>query len=154
VRHHVEVFEGADCDAVVAPSGSCVGSVRHPHAKKLCKVVNKRCRVSPSVTSSAPADLWVSWTSHAIATRFCLTERFISYAGCQPTQPWTGAAASRTSWTAGCDSQPDRLARAIRWPPCGFDVPRSTHWPATDDAPKCPPLASLRGCGGWTTDPR
>lgn len=32
VRHHVEVFEAADCDVVVAPSGSCVGSVRHQHA--------------------------------------------------------------------------------------------------------------------------
>jgi L-lactate dehydrogenase complex protein LldE len=32
VRQHVEVFEDADCDAVVAPSGSCVGSVRHQHA--------------------------------------------------------------------------------------------------------------------------
>lgn len=30
VRHHVEVFEG--CDVIVAPSGSCVGSVRHQHA--------------------------------------------------------------------------------------------------------------------------
>jgi len=29
VRHHVEVFE--DCDVVVGPSGSCVGSVRHQH---------------------------------------------------------------------------------------------------------------------------
>ncbi|HEV7171508.1 (Fe-S)-binding protein [Pedococcus sp.] len=35
VRHHVEVFEAAlasGCDAVVAPSGSCAGSVRHQHA--------------------------------------------------------------------------------------------------------------------------
>ena len=34
VRHHVETFETAlvDCDAIVAPSGSCVGSVRHQHA--------------------------------------------------------------------------------------------------------------------------
>ncbi|MDN4517171.1 (Fe-S)-binding protein [Mycolicibacterium austroafricanum] len=32
VRHHVEVFEAAGCDAAVAPSGSCVGSVRHQHA--------------------------------------------------------------------------------------------------------------------------
>ena len=35
VRHHVEVFEAAlaqGADAVVAPSGSCVGSVRHQHA--------------------------------------------------------------------------------------------------------------------------
>jgi hypothetical protein len=30
VRHHVEVFDGFD--AVVVPSGSCVGSVRHQHA--------------------------------------------------------------------------------------------------------------------------
>jgi L-lactate dehydrogenase complex protein LldE len=34
VRHHVDVFEQAlrSADAVVAPSGSCVGSVRHQHA--------------------------------------------------------------------------------------------------------------------------
>jgi L-lactate dehydrogenase complex protein LldE len=34
VGHHVETFENAlqTCDAVVAPSGSCVGSVRHQHA--------------------------------------------------------------------------------------------------------------------------
>jgi len=34
VRHHVETFERAleTCDVVVAPSGSCVGSVRHQHA--------------------------------------------------------------------------------------------------------------------------
>ena len=36
VRHHVEVFEQYDAkapvDAIVAPSGSCVGSVRHQHA--------------------------------------------------------------------------------------------------------------------------
>jgi L-lactate dehydrogenase complex protein LldE len=35
LRHHVEVFEQAlhqGADAVVAPSGSCVGSVRHQHA--------------------------------------------------------------------------------------------------------------------------
>lgn len=35
VQHHVDVFEaalGAGADAIVAPSGSCVGSVRHQHA--------------------------------------------------------------------------------------------------------------------------
>ena len=32
VRHHVEVFSEADYDVAVAPSGSCVGSVRHQHA--------------------------------------------------------------------------------------------------------------------------
>lgn len=38
VRNHVEVFEQAletadGCEAIVAPSGSCVGSVRHQHAE-------------------------------------------------------------------------------------------------------------------------
>ncbi|WP_019973335.1 (Fe-S)-binding protein [Mycobacterium sp. 141] len=32
VRNHVQVFESANCAVVVAPSGSCVGSVRHQHA--------------------------------------------------------------------------------------------------------------------------
>lgn len=32
VRRHVELFEAAGCDAIVAPSGSCVGAVRHQHA--------------------------------------------------------------------------------------------------------------------------
>ena len=32
VRHHVEVMERAGYDVAVAPSGSCVGSIRHQHA--------------------------------------------------------------------------------------------------------------------------
>jgi L-lactate dehydrogenase complex protein LldE len=32
VRHHVEVFDAASFDVAVAPSGSCVGSIRHQHA--------------------------------------------------------------------------------------------------------------------------
>ncbi len=32
VRHHVDVFDAAEFDVAVAPSGSCVGSVRHQHA--------------------------------------------------------------------------------------------------------------------------
>ena len=32
VRNHIDAFEEAGCEAVVAPSGSCVGSVRHQHA--------------------------------------------------------------------------------------------------------------------------
>ena len=32
VRHHVETFEQAQWDVAVAPSGSCVGCVRHQHA--------------------------------------------------------------------------------------------------------------------------
>ena len=36
VRHHVDVFGAAladGCEAIVAPSGSCAGSVRHQHAE-------------------------------------------------------------------------------------------------------------------------
>jgi L-lactate dehydrogenase complex protein LldE len=44
VQHHVEVFESAlsagDCDYAVAPSGSCVGSVRHQHAMVARRVGN------------------------------------------------------------------------------------------------------------------
>ena len=32
VRHHVDVFDPSQFDVAVAPSGSCVGSVRHQHA--------------------------------------------------------------------------------------------------------------------------
>ena len=32
VRHHVDAFDQADFDVAVAPSGSCVGSIRHQHA--------------------------------------------------------------------------------------------------------------------------
>jgi L-lactate dehydrogenase complex protein LldE len=32
VRHHVDVMEQAGYDVAVAPSGSCVGSIRHQHA--------------------------------------------------------------------------------------------------------------------------
>ena len=32
VRHHVEVFDSGEWDVAVAPSGSCVGCVRHQHA--------------------------------------------------------------------------------------------------------------------------
>jgi L-lactate dehydrogenase complex protein LldE len=32
VRHHVDTFSAADFDVAVAPSGSCVGSIRHQHA--------------------------------------------------------------------------------------------------------------------------
>src|SRR5664279_4255675 len=32
VRHHVEVFGAAEFDVAVAPSGSCVGSIRHQQA--------------------------------------------------------------------------------------------------------------------------
>jgi L-lactate dehydrogenase complex protein LldE len=51
VRHHVEVFEaalrptaqgGLGAEAVVAPSGSCVGSVRHQHAMVAAAMAEQR----------------------------------------------------------------------------------------------------------------
>ncbi len=32
VRHHLDVFDATEFDVAVAPSGSCVGSIRHQHA--------------------------------------------------------------------------------------------------------------------------
>ena len=32
IRHHVDVFADCRCDAIVVPSPSCVGSIRHQHA--------------------------------------------------------------------------------------------------------------------------
>jgi L-lactate dehydrogenase complex protein LldE len=45
VRHHVDVFERAlrdGAEAIVAPSGSCVGSVRHQHAMVVRKSGDER----------------------------------------------------------------------------------------------------------------
>jgi L-lactate dehydrogenase complex protein LldE len=45
VRHHVDVFERAlraGAEAIVAPSGSCVGSVRHQHAMVARKAGDER----------------------------------------------------------------------------------------------------------------
>jgi L-lactate dehydrogenase complex protein LldE len=63
VRHHVEVFEhalrpttegGDGVDAVVAPSGSCVGSVRHQHAT-LARRLAAEGRCEPRLASRAEA---------------------------------------------------------------------------------------------------
>jgi L-lactate dehydrogenase complex protein LldE len=40
IRHHVDVFESYD--AIVAPSGSCVGSVRHQHAEVALRAGRER----------------------------------------------------------------------------------------------------------------
>jgi L-lactate dehydrogenase complex protein LldE len=48
VQHHVEVFEAAldsGAEAIVAPSGSCVGSVRHQHADVARQQGNERLAV-------------------------------------------------------------------------------------------------------------
>jgi len=42
VRHHIDVFEDANCDYAVAPSGSCVGSIRHQHAMVARRVGDTR----------------------------------------------------------------------------------------------------------------
>jgi L-lactate dehydrogenase complex protein LldE len=63
VRHHVEVFEqalrpqadgGAGVDAVVAPSGSCIGSVRHQHAT-LARRLAGEGRCEPRLAARAEA---------------------------------------------------------------------------------------------------
>lgn len=58
VRHHVEVFSGA-ADVVVAPSGSCVGCVRHQHAMVArrggTRSWRRRPRTSPTGPTSSPS---------------------------------------------------------------------------------------------------
>lgn len=54
VRHHVDVFEAAladGCEAIVAPSGSCAGSVRHQHAE----VARRACDEDLAVRAEAVA---------------------------------------------------------------------------------------------------
>jgi L-lactate dehydrogenase complex protein LldE len=40
IAHHGDVFD--DCDVVVAPSGSCVGSVRHQHAAVAARLGDRK----------------------------------------------------------------------------------------------------------------
>jgi hypothetical protein len=54
VRHHVEVFEDADCEAAVAPSGSCVGSVRHQHAMVARRAGDEALASVPRPSRRAP----------------------------------------------------------------------------------------------------
>jgi L-lactate dehydrogenase complex protein LldE len=57
VRHHVEVFENARCDAVVAPSGSCVGSVRHQHAMVARRAGDERLAARAEALASRTYEL-------------------------------------------------------------------------------------------------
>ena len=55
VRHHTEVF--ADCDVVVAPSGSCVGCVRHQHAMVARRYGDERLAVDVERSASRTYEL-------------------------------------------------------------------------------------------------
>ncbi|KUI24038.1 Fe-S oxidoreductase [Mycobacterium sp. IS-1742] len=57
VRHHVEVFEQAGCEAVVAPSGSCVGSVRHQHAMVARRAGDERLAVRAEAVAARTYEL-------------------------------------------------------------------------------------------------
>lgn len=57
VRHHVDVFETAGCDAVVAPSGSCVGSVRHQHAMVARRAGDERLAARAEAVASRTFEL-------------------------------------------------------------------------------------------------
>jgi L-lactate dehydrogenase complex protein LldE len=63
VRHHVDVFEkalrarsqgGSGAEAIVAPSGSCVGSVRHQHAM-VARTLAAQGRCDPVLAERAQA---------------------------------------------------------------------------------------------------
>ncbi|SER99178.1 L-lactate dehydrogenase complex protein LldE [Pedococcus cremeus] len=60
VRHHVEVFEQAladGCEAVVAPSGSCAGSVRHQHAMLARRAGNEALATRAEVVAARTYEL-------------------------------------------------------------------------------------------------
>ncbi|KUI28848.1 Fe-S oxidoreductase [Mycobacterium sp. IS-1496] len=57
VRHHVEVFEQAGCEAAVAPSGSCVGSVRHQHAIVARRAGDERLAVRAEAVATRTYEL-------------------------------------------------------------------------------------------------
>ena len=55
VRHHTEVFAG--CDVVVAPSGSCVGCVRHQHAMVARRYGDERLALAAERSASRTYEL-------------------------------------------------------------------------------------------------
>ena len=60
VRHHVEVFEQAlaeGAEAVVAPSGSCAGSVRHQHAMLARRAGDERLAVRAEAVAAKTYEL-------------------------------------------------------------------------------------------------
>lgn len=57
VRHHVEVFESSGCAAIVAPSGSCVGSVRHQHSMVARRAGDEALAVRAEAVAARTYDL-------------------------------------------------------------------------------------------------
>jgi L-lactate dehydrogenase complex protein LldE len=102
VRHHVETFE--PYDVVVAPSGSCVGSVRHQHA----------------MVASRAGDAALAGRAAAVAARtYELSELLVDVLGVED----VGAHfAHRVTYHPTChslrmlrvDDKPLRLLRAVR----------------------------------------
>jgi L-lactate dehydrogenase complex protein LldE len=102
VRHHVETFE--DCDVVVAPSGSCVGSVRHQHA----------------MVARGAGDQALAERAEAVATRtYELSELLIDVLGVEDVGAYY---AHRVTYHPTChslrllrvDDKPLRLLRHVR----------------------------------------
>jgi L-lactate dehydrogenase complex protein LldE len=102
VRRHVEVFE--PFDVVVAPSGSCVGSVRHQHA-----MVARRA-----------GDLALAGRAEAVASRtYELSELLVDVLGVEDVGAHYG---HRVTYHPTChslrmlrvDDRPLRLLRAVR----------------------------------------
>ena len=118
VEHHTEVFEAAlagGVDAVVAPSGSCVGSVRHQHA-----MVAQRAG-QPALAARATA---------VAARTYELSELLVDVLGLEDVGAWYP---HRVTYHPTCHSlrmlrvgdKPLRLLRAVR----GIDL---VELPAAD----------------------
>ena len=118
VRHHVEVF--AAYDAVVAPSGSCVGSVRHQHADgrravgdEACAARRRRWRRRPTSSPSCSSTCWASTDVGAYYPTGSPTTRPATRCGC------SGSATSRCSCCARCAGI-DLVELPAADPCCGF----------------------------------
>jgi Cysteine-rich domain len=61
VRRHVASFAGYD--AVVVPSGSCAGSVRHQHAGSPSRPATSAWRPPPPTWRRAPTNCRSSWST-------------------------------------------------------------------------------------------
>ena len=102
VRHHVEVFE--PYDAIVAPSGSCVGSVRHQHA---------------TMARSDGDERLAARAEHVAARTWELSEFLVDVLGVEEVGAWFP---HRVTYHPTCHSlrllrvgdKPLRLLRAVR----------------------------------------
>jgi L-lactate dehydrogenase complex protein LldE len=107
VRHHVEVFEAAlaaGAEAIVAPSGSCVGSVRHQHAEVARRGGDERLAVRAEAVAAQTFEL-----SELLIDVLGVEDVGATYAGVVTYHP-----TCHSLRLLGVGDKPLRLLRAVR----------------------------------------